>query len=53
MLEDAVSWCRKYGLEFDAINDNLPESIKCYGNNSRKVDADFYIDDRNWVLQDW
>lgn len=26
--QDAVEWCKKYGLIFDAVNDNLPESWK-------------------------
>ena len=46
-LENAVRWCHKHGLTFDAVNDNLAENIACYSNNSRKVSADFYIDDRN------
>ena len=47
-LTSAITWCRALGLEFDAVNDNLPENIACYNNNSRKVNADFYIDDRNF-----
>lgn len=46
-LRDAVNWCRDYGLTFDAINDNLPEVVAFYGNNSRKITCDIYIDDRN------
>ena len=42
----AVSWCREQGLEFDSINDNLPEVIERYGVNSRKISCDYYIDDR-------
>ncbi len=45
-LERAVEWCREQGLTFDAINDNLPETKEKYGNNSRKISCDFYIDDR-------
>ena len=45
-LDNAVSWCRDQDLEFDAVNDNLAEVIEMYGNNSRKVSCDFYIDDR-------
>lgn len=45
-LEKAVSWCRDQQLEFDAVNDNLPEIIEMYGNNSRKVTCDYYIDDK-------
>ena len=42
----AVEWCRIKGLEFDAVNDNLPEIIEQYGGNSRKISCDYYIDDR-------
>lgn len=45
-LERAVGLCREYGLEFDAVNDNIPEIIELYGHNSRKITADFYIDDK-------
>ena len=44
-LKEAVDWCGKFGLEFDAVNDNLPENIEKYGNNPRKVYATCYIDD--------
>ena len=33
-------------LEFDAVTDNLPEIIEQYGNNSRKITCDYYIDDK-------
>lgn len=45
-LQEAVRWCREYGLEFDAVNENLPEMIKKYGADCRKVFADIYIDDK-------
>ena len=45
-LDAAVTWCLEQGLSFDAINDNLPEIIEQYGNNSRKISCDYYIDDR-------
>ena len=45
-LQEAVKWCVKEGLEFDAVNDNIPEMIERYGINSRKVSCDYYIDDR-------
>lgn len=47
LLKSAVKYCKNYGLEFDAINDNLQENIKYWNNNSRKVWADHYIDDKN------
>lgn len=45
LLEAAVDWCSSFGLEFDAVNENLPERISAYGNNCRKVNADEYWDD--------
>lgn len=45
-LEEAVEWCRKFGLEFDAVNENLPEIVAYWGSESRKVFADVYIDDK-------
>lgn len=43
-LEAAVNECRKHGIEFDAVNDNLPRLKKAF--KSPKIVADFYIDDR-------
>ena len=45
-LKEAVEWCRGYGLEFDAVNDNLQELKDEFGNNPRKITADCYIDDK-------
>ena len=46
-LSDATRWCYEQGLTFDAINDNLPEIVELYGNNSRKITCDLYIDDKS------
>ena len=46
LLEEALAWCKSFGLEFDAINANLPERITLYKTDPRKVGADLYIDDR-------
>lgn len=46
-LDAAVEACRAEGLEFDAVNDNLPEEKERWGNNPRKVAADEYWDDKN------
>ncbi len=46
LLYEAVMWCMAQGLTFDAVNDNLPERRKEYGNNCRKVSADEYWDDK-------
>lgn len=45
-LQEAVDWCRDHDLEFDAVNENLPEMIEQWGGESRKVFADVYIDDK-------
>lgn len=45
-LTEAVEYCRKYGLEFDAVNDNVQERKDEYMNNCRKVWADEYWDDK-------
>lgn len=45
-LNEAVAWCKKFGLIFDAVNDNLQDVIDTFGFNSRKVFAHEYIDDR-------
>lgn len=44
--EAAVEWCHGQGLEFDAVNEPLPEQVARWGNDTRKVYADFYIDDK-------
>ena len=50
LADEAVEWCAKHGLRFDAINDNLPTQQEFYGNNPRKIYADVYIDDHNaWM----
>lgn len=46
LLDEAVEWCKSYGLTFDAVNENLPELVEKWGTNPRKIAADIYIDDR-------
>ena len=46
-LTEAVKWCTQQGLIFDAVNDNIQEMTDLFGNNSRKVFASCYIDDKN------
>lgn len=50
LLEEAVEWCSSRGLEFDAVNENLPERIATYHANPRKVNADEYWDDLAVVM---
>ena len=49
-LKAAVMWCLNHGLKFDAINDNLEENKKRYGNNCRKVCATEYWDDKSVLV---
>lgn len=48
----ALDWCNEHGLEFDAVNTNLPEVQKMFGGDTRKVFADIYIDDKNVLLKE-
>ena len=46
-LDEAVEFCRKNGIEFYAVNKNYPEEVFDEQTVSRKIQADYYIDDRN------
>ena len=45
-LESAITFCHQNGLMFDAINSDVPSSIKWKG-KTRKPFAHIYVDDRN------
>lgn len=45
-LKAAVEWCKEHGIVFDAVNDHLPEMKEKFCNNTRKVFANEYWDDR-------
>jgi len=52
-LQAAVDFCRKeLRIEFDAVNDNLPEDVIKYGSNSRKIHATKYLDDKAMLLSE-
>ena len=55
LLDEAVEWCRKRGVEFYAINKDYPEEDLSKNQSfSRKIKADVWIDDRNiGGLPDW
>lgn len=40
-LQDAIEFCKNYGLTFDAVNENIPD----IDFHSRKIVANIYIDD--------
>ena len=52
MLDIALDFCRKFGIEFDAANDNLPDVIEGFGFNPRKVYADEYWEDRARLFEE-
>lgn len=45
-LKDAVKFCNDRGLFFDAVNENLPECQNLFNNDTRKVYANEYWDDK-------
>lgn len=55
LLDDAIEWCRERGVEFYAVNKDYPEEEEENNNHfSRKLKADFFIDDRGIAgLPDW
>ena len=54
LLDDAIEWCKKRGVEFYAVNKNFPEEVIDEGNCYGKINADLFIDDRNLGgIPDW
>ncbi|AXG69944.1 hypothetical protein KORDIASMS9_02172 [Kordia sp. SMS9] len=45
-LEEAVKFCKENGIDFYAVNNSYPEEV-FEGKISRKINADYFIDDRN------
>jgi hydroxymethylpyrimidine pyrophosphatase-like HAD family hydrolase len=45
-LDDAVEFCRKHGIVFDAVNTNYEGEV-FDANTPRKLNVDCFIDDRN------
>ena len=49
-LDEALQWCDEQGLEFDAINDNIPRikesHTQQFGSCGRKIFAHVYLDDK-------
>ena len=54
-LNDAIMFCNKHGYAIDYFNENVPFLTELYDHDSRKIGADYYIDDKNiapWTWQD-
>jgi HK97 family phage prohead protease len=45
-LTAAVNWCAERGITLAAVNENTKRNIDAFGNDTRKVFANYYIDDR-------
>lgn len=55
-LDLAVKFCEVNGLVPDYVNENVPEIVEKFGNDSRKVYAHKYIDDAGitpWDLMNY
>ena len=54
-LQDARMWCNEYGIGgyFTAFNQNDPERTSKFNNDSRKLGADMYIDDKAFGWTGW
>ncbi|MBQ3657654.1 MAG: hypothetical protein II956_12540 [Bacteroidales bacterium] len=48
LLDEAVAFCEKNGVRFYAVNRNFPEEEYSEKGFMRKLDADMFIDDRNF-----
>lgn len=48
-LDEAIKWCKEQGVEFNYVNQNVPERVAVYG-DCRKIYADVYLDDHNLLL---
>lgn len=46
LLDEAVEYCRRNGIEFYAVNKNYPEE-EITEHTPRKLNVDIFIDDRN------
>lgn len=45
-LPKAVEFCKSLGLEFNSVNENLKEVQEKWKGDTRKVLADYYLDDK-------
>ena len=45
-LEQALNWLLEQGIPFDRINAHEPQNLALYGDDTRKVYAHCYIDDK-------
>lgn len=46
-ISSIIYYCIAHGLRIDYYNENDPKRIETFGNDSRKIGADAYVDDKN------
>ena len=52
-LQDAIDYMKsEHGITFDYVNTNSDAYIALYGDDTRKVYADYYVDDKNANLSE-
>lgn len=49
-LQNAVDYCIGHGFTPDAVNRNVDEVIEMFGHDTRKIFADWYLDDKSLML---
>ena len=53
-LKKALDFCKNtLGINITYANVNLPELNEKFGNDSRKLGADYYIDDKNLSIEEF
>lgn len=52
-LLEAALFLDKIGITFHCLNQNIPERIKQYGGDCRKISADLYLDDKAFFPGWW
>lgn len=45
-LEEAVLWCKSWGLTFDAVNENVDNEFSGFIGAKRKIYAHLYLEDK-------
>lgn len=46
-VDEVRDWLHSYRIPFHRINEHHPKLIELYKNDTRKISADIYIDDKN------
>jgi hypothetical protein len=49
LLNNAIVFCSRRGLDFNFFNENDPDRIAEYGGDTRKISADLHIDDKAFL----